>query len=137
MPADAVNSTSFSPLGNIREASNLTELQLLYWVGHQLRPSAAHFNNAFAFTFTTTLDLHLFQQAFAIAVAEHDVLRTIFHEQDGIPQQQVLGQPPSALELVDLSTEPDLAKRPEHGSRRVCSGRFSSPTACTMRPCSS
>ncbi len=110
MPADAVNSTSFSPLGNIREASNLTELQLLYWVGHQLRPSAAHFNNAFAFTFTTTLDLHLFQQAFAIAVAEHDVLRTIFHEQDGIPQQQVLGQPPSALEIVDLSTEPDPAE---------------------------
>ncbi|MCC6604159.1 MAG: hypothetical protein IT327_13175 [Anaerolineae bacterium] len=107
MPADAVNSTSLSPLGNIREASNLTELQLLYWVGHQLRPSAAHFNNAFTFTFTTSLDPHLFQQAFAIAVAEHDVLRTVIHEQDDIPQQQVLDKPPTVLGIVDLSAEPD------------------------------
>ena len=107
MPADAVNSTSLSLLGNLYEASNLTELQFLYWVGHQLRPSATHFNNAFTFTFNTPLDPHLFQQAFAIAVAEHDILRTIIHEQDGIPQQQVQEKPPAGLELADLTAEPD------------------------------
>lgn len=107
MPADAVNSQSLSHLGNIREASNLTELQLLYWVGHQLRPSAAHFNNAFAFTFSTAIDPHLFQQAFATAVTEHDVLRTLIHAPEGVPQQQVVTLPPADLTIIDLSTEPD------------------------------
>lgn len=107
MPTDAIAKSTLSESGQTLEASNLTSLQLLYWVGHQLRPLAAHFNNAFAFTFTSALDPHPFQHAFATAVAEHDVLRTIIRQRDGIPQQHVLDLPPAALIFIDLSAEPD------------------------------
>ncbi|MAT98239.1 MAG: hypothetical protein CL608_13930 [Anaerolineaceae bacterium] len=88
------------------EESNLTELQLLYWIGHRLRPSAAHFNNAFSFTFSVSLDPELFQEAFATAVHQYDALRTVFQEHRGIPQQHVLPQPPAQLIFVDFSHEP-------------------------------
>lgn len=85
--------------------SNLTELQLLYWIGHQLRPSATHFNNAFSFTLSVPVVPQFFQQAFATAVCQYDVLRTVIREQDGIPQQDVLAEPPARLLFIDLSTE--------------------------------
>ncbi|MCP4415774.1 MAG: hypothetical protein GY805_04080, partial [Chloroflexi bacterium] len=82
---------------------------MLYWTGHQLRPSASHFNNAFLFTFPTAIVPNLFEQAFATAVEQYDALRTIIKEVDGVPQQQVLPKPPSPLAFVDLSHEPNSA----------------------------
>ncbi|WP_420631564.1 condensation domain-containing protein [Candidatus Leptofilum sp.] len=87
--------------------SNLTDLQRLYWIGHQLRPSATHFNNAFSFTFRTPICPNLFTQAFATAVCEYEVLRSVFVEVAGEGQQQLLPEPPTQLRLVDLSEEPD------------------------------
>ena len=89
--------------------SNLTELQLLYWTGHQLRPSATHFNNAFLFTFDTPINAQHFKQAFATAVQQHDALRTTVEVVQGVPQQCVLADPPADLAIIDLSAEPDPA----------------------------
>ena len=93
----------------IDAASNLTELQRLYWIGHQLRPSSAHFNNAFLFTFATPIDPDNFKQAFASAVQQYDALRTIVEEVQSVPQQRVLPEPPAILTFVDLSEKPDPA----------------------------
>ncbi|WP_420642897.1 condensation domain-containing protein [Candidatus Leptofilum sp.] len=86
---------------------NLTDLQRLYWIGHQLRPSATHFNNAFSFTFHTSLCPDLFAQAFDVTVCEYDALRTVFIKTDERVQQQILPEPPAQLRFVDLSQEPD------------------------------
>ncbi|MEZ4590675.1 MAG: condensation domain-containing protein [Chloroflexota bacterium] len=85
--------------------SHLTDLQHLYWIGHQLRPFATHFNNAFSFTFHTPLCADWFAQAWQTAVSEHDALRTIFIEVDGAARQQILPSPPASLAVVDLSEE--------------------------------
>ncbi len=87
--------------------SNLTELQLLYWIGHQLRPSATHFNNAFSFKFPVSLTPSLFREAFATAVCQYDALRTIIREHAGTPQRHVLAEPAASLTFVDLSQEND------------------------------
>ncbi len=102
----AVSSAKTHAMSVIGE-SNLTELQLLYWIGHQLRPSATHFNNAFSFTFPVFLDPPLFQEAFVTAVRQYDALRTIIREQTGTPQQHILAEPPAPLIFVDLSQEAD------------------------------
>lgn len=107
MQASAAEVPNAESLATNNKESNLTELQLLYWIGHQLRSSAVHFNNAFSFAFTTPICPQLFQQAFATAVCQYDALRTVILEQDGIPQQHVLDKLPAPLGFVDLSAEAD------------------------------
>lgn len=105
----AVTAVAKGPL----TGSNLTDLQHLYWIGHQLRPFATHFNNAFSFTFHAPLCPDWFAQAWETAVYEHDALRTTFIEVDGVAQQHSLPAPPAALAVVDLSgaAEPVAAAR--------------------------
>ena len=100
------------------EESNLTELQLLYWIGHRLRPSSAHFNNAFSFTFAVPIDPQLFQAAFATAVRQYDALRIVIQEQRGVPQQHVLPEPPAQLDIVDFSHEADPRTAAENWQRQ-------------------
>ena len=107
MLGDTAVANSVSHFSSIVEKSNLTELQLLYWIGHKLRPSAAHFNNAFLFTFPTAIDSRLFKLAFGTAVQQYDALRTIIEEVEGAPQQRVLPDVPTELAIVDLSRESD------------------------------
>ena len=97
--------TAVSPGTNTKY--NLTDLQHLYWIGHQLRPFATHFNNAFSFTFRSSLCPDWFAQAFGTAVCEFDALRTIFFEEQGVPQQCVLPSASVELAIVDLTDEPD------------------------------
>ncbi|GAB4262796.1 MAG: hypothetical protein Kow0080_00460 [Candidatus Promineifilaceae bacterium] len=86
------------------QRSNLTRLQLLYWVGQALRPDAPIFTGALAFTLSGPLDEARFRKAFAAVVAESDALRTIITiGVDGIPQQIVVDQMAVAMPLVDLS----------------------------------
>jgi thioesterase domain-containing protein len=98
--------------GTVAE-SNLTDLQYLYWIGHQLRPSATHFNNAFSFTFHTPICSELFARAFGATVCEYDALRTIFKEALGVPQQVVLPTAPDELHFVDLSLQPSPTEAAE------------------------
>lgn len=86
------------------QRSNLTRLQLLYWVGQALRPGAPIFTGALAFTLSGPLDVARLREAFTAVVAESDALRTIVTiGVDGIPQQVVVDQMPVAMPLVDLS----------------------------------
>jgi hypothetical protein len=113
MSVETVAVTSVSHGLCFVEESDLTELQMLYWIGHKLRPSATHFNNAFSFTFTSPLCPERFTEAFATAVSQYDALRTIIQERHGVPQQIVLPKPPASLATVDLSHEPDPAAAAE------------------------
>ena len=109
MQTDIAVVPNTGPSSTMISESNLTELQLLYWIGHQLDPSAVHFNNVFSFAFTTSICPDIFQQAFDTAVSQYDVMRTVFREEKGVPKQQVLAAPPAPLCLVDFTAEPDPA----------------------------
>ena len=93
--------------GDIYTKSNLTKLQMIYWVGQSLRPNSPLFNVLVTFRWAAAVDERLFSEAFAAVVQQSDALRTVIQEQQGIPQRIVLAAPPKSLELLDFSSEDD------------------------------
>ena len=94
---------------NYRDCSNLTEHQLLLWLGHKFNPDALIYNNALTFTIPTEIDLIHFQAAFQVLVISSDALRTVFLEIDGVPQQKVLPDFSYLVNFVDLSQVADFS----------------------------
>ena len=87
--------------------SNLTKLQMIYWVGQSLRPSSPLFNVILAFRLETTLDVELFSQACSLVIQQSDALCTVIQDKDGIPERIILPTPPHPLEVLDFSRKPD------------------------------
>ncbi len=87
--------------------SNLTLSQWQIW--HEQRAGAGHrplyslAPLAAAFTFHGGLDPRLFRQAFQSVVDRSDALRSVFVEQDGVPQRYVVAPLALAMDIVDLS----------------------------------
>lgn len=95
---------------NIYGRSNLTRLQLLYWMGHKLRPGTPLFNAILTFTISGEVNREHFEKAF-LALLEHcDALQTVIEEIDGVPHWKLVSDYSiKALEYVDLSSDPELA----------------------------
>ncbi len=85
--------------------SNLTKLQMIYWVGQSLRPRSPLFNVIVTFRLNAPINVALFSEAFAAVVRGSDALRTIIREEAGVPQRVILPDPPQPLELLDFSDE--------------------------------
>ena len=87
--------------------SNLTLSQWQIW--HEQRSGASHrplytlAPLSAAFTFHASLDPRLFRQAFQSVVERSDALRSIFVEEDGVPQRHVVSRVAQAMDIVDLS----------------------------------
>lgn len=92
---------------DIYERSNLTRLQILFWVGHRLRPEIPLFNAIQTFTIPTEIDPDRFQKAFQALLDHSDALRTVLEETDGVPQQRVISGLSNALEMLDFSNASD------------------------------
>jgi amino acid adenylation domain-containing protein len=92
---------------NLRGCSNLTEHQLLIWLGHQFNSGALIYNNALTFTIPTQIDSTHFQAAFQVLINSSDALRTVFLSVDGVPQQEVLPSYSHIVDFVDLSQVTD------------------------------
>ena len=112
--------TSAQAQNDIYTHSNLTKLQMIYWVGQSLRPSSPLFNVTVTFRLNAPIDEALFSKAFAAVVQQSDALRTVIREDAGVPQRTILPESPRPLELVDLSNEPDpeAALQTWHDARR-------------------
>ncbi|MAT97953.1 MAG: hypothetical protein CL608_12475 [Anaerolineaceae bacterium] len=87
--------------------SNLTKLQMIYWVGQSLRPRSPLFNVIVTFRLNSPIDVKLFSEAFAAVVRGSDALRTVIHEEAGVPRRIILPEPPRPLELLDFSQDSD------------------------------
>ena len=87
--------------------SNLTLGQWQIWyelrLGSSSRPHYTRSPLSAAFTFYANLDTRLFRQAFQSVVERSDGLRTVFVEEDSVPQRHVLPSIPMAMDIVDLS----------------------------------
>ncbi len=88
------------------QRSNLSRLQLLYWVGQKLRADAPIFNTILTFTIQGPVDYSHFQRAFQALLDHSDALRTVIEESDGIPQRRVMAPFTYTLPYIDLAQEP-------------------------------
>ncbi len=87
--------------------SNLTKLQMIYWVGQSLRPSSPLFNVIVTFRLNAPIDVPLFAKAFATVVQGSDSLRTVVRQEAGVPQRIILPEIPQPLEILDFSNDVD------------------------------
>ena len=105
--AASLDNRSRSSQKDIYANSNLTKLQMIYWVGQSLRPSSPLFNVIVTFRLNAPIDVPLFSKAFATVVQGSDSLRTVVREEAGVPQRVILPDPPQPLGLVDFSNDTD------------------------------
>jgi len=89
------------------ERSNLTENQLLFWIGQQLQPDLPTFNSAGLLIIPAHLDVRCFRQAFQALVNSSDALRIVIEDLDGLPQQRVRDHAPHVVEYLDFSDAAD------------------------------
>jgi len=89
---------------DIHENSNLTKHQLLMWIGQKIYPQVSLYNAPFTFTITGLIDRESLQTAFQTLINQSDVLRTVFQEIDGIPQQIVIPNMVYNMEYLDCSS---------------------------------
>ncbi len=95
--------------GDLYSRSNLTRLQLLYWVGQSLKGDLPVFNTIYAYKVKGAVERGAFERAFEGMVLESDAMRMVVEEEDGVPQQRDLGRVPKGVEYVDLSGAGDVA----------------------------
>jgi acyl carrier protein len=77
------------------------------WFLDQLEPGSAFYNVPAAVRLTGPLHLPALARTFSALVERHEVLRTIFPEQDGRPVQVILPPAPTPLPVVDLGALPE------------------------------
>ena len=82
----------------------LSKSQMSLWTGQMLSADSPLYNMVHAFKLDGELDVAIFQKAFQKLVDSIDVLRTVFHDQRGIPYQQVLQEYTYELEVLDFTT---------------------------------
>ncbi|MEW6406571.1 MAG: alpha/beta fold hydrolase, partial [Chloroflexota bacterium] len=92
---------------DIYQRSNLTRLQLLFWVGQRLRPETPLFNTIQIFTIPTAVEPSRFQRAFQALLDHSDALRTVLEEKEGVPQQKVISGFSDPMDYFDFSQAPD------------------------------
>ncbi|HEY1372710.1 MAG TPA: condensation domain-containing protein, partial [Candidatus Binatia bacterium] len=94
----------------VYRSSNLTQHQLLIWLGQKLMPDVPLFNATLAFTISGKIDAERFRSAFRRLVAASDTLRTVVEEIDGVPQQRVTEDLFYDLEYLDWSNLADAER---------------------------
>jgi len=87
--------------------SNLTQSQMMIWMGQIMSPSEPLYNMILTFEISGMLDVKCFEKAFQKLVAHHDVLRSFIELRDDIPVQVFYDRMDSPLEVIDLSSSVD------------------------------
>jgi amino acid adenylation domain-containing protein len=93
------------------------------WLVDQLTPGSSAYNFSWPMRLRGRLDTDALGRAVAEVVRRHEALRTRFAATDGQPMQIVEKTGAAALELVDLSGEPD----PPAGARRLIEQQTARP----------
>ncbi len=94
-------------LDDIYERSNLTRNQLLVWMGQKLQPDVPLYNSSLTFHISGALDPARFRRAFRALLDQHDALRTVVEEREGVPRQRLLTDLPFEVEHVSFTSAAD------------------------------
>ena len=73
---------------------DLSPTQVRYWLLHKIRGKTKEFNIYNTFQLPANLDTDAFEYAFNALLERHEMLRTVFTEQEGIPKQRILPHEP-------------------------------------------
>ncbi|HEY9313897.1 amino acid adenylation domain-containing protein, partial [Williamsia sp.] len=73
------------------------------WFLNRLEPESGAYNIAAAVTLHGDIDTDALQRALGDVIDRHEPLRTIYPENDGRPQVEVLGTPATRVPVVDLT----------------------------------
>ncbi len=104
MENNQITNTSFKEF-------DLTQSQLMLWMGQQLNPDSPLYNMAFRFDFPFSIDIARFQQAFQLLIDRCDSMRTIFLQKEEQPIQRILSSFPYQMEWVDFSETADKTEQ--------------------------
>lgn len=88
----------------------ISSAQRRLWVLSQFEESSAAYNNADFFVFDGSFDVAAFEHAFNTVIERHEIMRTIFKEDEEGELKQFILSPEELgfkLQLVDLRQEPD------------------------------
>ncbi|HXO22425.1 MAG TPA: amino acid adenylation domain-containing protein [Thermoanaerobaculia bacterium] len=102
------------------------------WFREQLEGSGATYNLIFAARLMVALDLNLFARAIDEIVRRHEVLRTGFRVEEGVPVQRVLPPGHYPVPLVDLEALPPAPRDRE--MLRLARGAARRPFDLTRGP---
>jgi amino acid adenylation domain-containing protein len=94
--------------GVIKDQNDLLELtqsQLLFWIGQKLNSGKPLYNMPLVFEFNTSIDIDRFQKAFQLLVDKSDTLRIVFEETNDTPFQKILPPYEVQLQFIDWSQE--------------------------------
>lgn len=81
--------------------------QQRFWILDQLEPGNTSLNMPLILRLTGKLDVEILKQTLNDVVARHEVLRTTFSKENGIPVQVIATGRKLDLDLIDLSEHPD------------------------------
>lgn len=88
----------------------LSKTQQRIWFLQKFNPQLTVYNLPTLFKIKGVIDQNLFQRAVNSLVTRHSALRTIFFEEEGIPQQLVLETLDLPIQAFDLTNEKDPEK---------------------------
>lgn len=88
----------------------LTSNQKRLWFLEKLYPDSAAYSVPQAYVLEGNLDNVLLENSINKVVEHHEVLRTIFYEEEGIPKRRVLPFRRGKLKIIDLSEIDDELK---------------------------
>ncbi|WP_299119058.1 non-ribosomal peptide synthetase [uncultured Winogradskyella sp.] len=82
----------------------LTQSQLLLWMGQKLNPLSPMYNMAHSFEIKGSIDETVFKKSFQELIDSIDIFRIIFKEEKGIPFQNLLKSFHYDIEVKDISS---------------------------------
>jgi len=100
----------------------LSFAQSRLWLAERINPVPGRYNIGRAFRLRGALNVDALRSAFDALVARHEVLRTRFVLQDGLPQQVVAPHEPFVLEILDLRRGPADTETHDAFVRRLTRG---------------
>lgn len=94
------------PVRQKKEKHQLSYAQQRLWLFSTLEPESTAYNLVYGMRLRGDLQAEAFEKSLQELVKRHEVLRTVFHEEDGSPYQLVLDDMDMPLERKDLREVP-------------------------------
>ncbi|MFJ3722520.1 condensation domain-containing protein [Streptomyces sp. NPDC090045] len=121
----AAANSRITTYGGDRDAMPLSPAQQRIWFFSRLQPEATLYNVSGAARLRGRLDVELLHRCVGEIVGRHEVLRTTYHQVDGVPVQTVRPFTGIDLPLVDLTDLPAGAR--EAQAQRHCRAETDRP----------
>ena len=102
---DPATVAAVSPIARVRRDAllALSHAQQRMWVVNQLDDNSAQYNMPAAIDFSGEIDAIALERAFDAFIARHEILRTTYADDDGVPYQVIRGHADFSLGRIDLS----------------------------------